>query len=236
MKRAISFIFTICNMIGGMVAIVFSAQHYFLLAGYAIIFAGFFDAMDGLVARMAETQSPLGVEMDSFADFTSFGIAPAFLISNRLQPIWTYLILFLFVIAGAIRLAKFNIKSHRIPQTYKSSFQGLPITIAGLFVASFFLVAQRYFPRVDISVPLMIILIALSGLMVSRIRYRKLEKLVADFTPRFSTAFSVFLMLPAVVIIILYGMVTFLFVLLTLYILYELTKAIGEKLWVGNTG
>ena len=82
----------------------------------------------------------------------------------------------------------------------------------------------------------MIILIALSGLMVSRIRYRKLEKLVADFTPRFSTAFSVFLMLPAVVIIILYGMVTFLFVLLTLYILYELTKAIGEKLWVGNTG
>ena len=46
MKRAISFIFTICNMIGGMVAIVFSAQHYFLLAGYAIIFAGFFDAMD----------------------------------------------------------------------------------------------------------------------------------------------------------------------------------------------
>ena len=126
-----------------------AAQH-FDRAAITIGFAWLFDALDGRVARMANATSEFGLELDSIADVVSFGIAPALLAFT-----WGYgqvpelhnlgwAASFLFVICGALRLARFNVQARRPhstlppknPKVDKKAFVGMPIPLAAAVIAS----------------------------------------------------------------------------------------------------
>ena len=127
--------FTASSIFIGVISIVEASKGHFVLASWLILLALIFDGLDGRVARMTNTTSQFGVEFDSLADIISFGIAPAmllyFFIGHEFGR-FGILVSALYVIFGAIRLARFNITSEE--QTI--FFLGIPTTIAGCFLAT----------------------------------------------------------------------------------------------------
>lgn len=120
----------------------------FYRASLLVIFAMFFDMLDGRVARMTRTQSAFGLQIDSLADIVSFGVAPALIAyqwSLKYQPTMGLLASFVFVAAGAIRLARFNVLAMDEggkPQKPGKYVVGLPIPgAAGILISV--LVATR---------------------------------------------------------------------------------------------
>jgi CDP-diacylglycerol--serine O-phosphatidyltransferase len=117
-------------------SIIASIKGEFLLAGALILVAGFFDGIDGKVARLTKTTTRFGLELDSLADVISFGVAPALLIYMwALEPFGRigWVSAFLFVACGALRLARFNVQSGSIDP---KRFNGLPIPAAAVMVAT----------------------------------------------------------------------------------------------------
>jgi CDP-diacylglycerol---serine O-phosphatidyltransferase len=131
------------------------AAEHFTVAATAIGAAVFLDGLDGRIARMTNTTSDFGREMDSLADVISFGLAPAVLavawgvqfIDPSLSPAFlgrlfnaSYFIAFLFLLCGAARLARFNIQKNPIPKNPgrpdRKYFVGLPIPAAAGLVAA----------------------------------------------------------------------------------------------------
>ena len=108
-------------------------------AAIAIVVGAILDGLDGRIARMTHTTTRFGVEYDSLADLVTFGVAPAFLVYGwALSGFgrWGWLAAFLFLICGALRLARFNVQ---INTAEKGKFNGLPIPAAAVFVASMIL-------------------------------------------------------------------------------------------------
>ncbi len=133
---------TTANLFCGFYSITESLQFDFNPAAWAILAATLFDALDGRVARLAKATSRFGVEYDSLSDLVSFGVAPSlFLYQWAFAPYDRFgvLLAFLFLTCGALRLARFNVTSERLP---KGFFQGLPIPGAASTVASFYLFNQ----------------------------------------------------------------------------------------------
>jgi CDP-diacylglycerol--serine O-phosphatidyltransferase len=97
------------------------------------------DAFDGRVARLLKAETAFGVEMDSLADLISFCAAPAFLIyfmALQHYPVWGAPIAFMFLLFGALRLAKFNAMAHA-GKGSKQYFSGLPTPAAAAVLVSF---------------------------------------------------------------------------------------------------
>jgi CDP-diacylglycerol--serine O-phosphatidyltransferase len=163
----------------------------FTVAAQAIGAAVFLDGLDGRIARMTNTTSDFGREMDSLADVISFGIAPAVLAfawgvqfvdttlaqSIRGQLFDTgYFVAFLFLLCGAARLARFNIQKNPIPKNPgrpdRKYFVGLPIPAGALMVAAVVYasgaVPISWWP---LSVAWLALLALLGFLMVSTWRY-----------------------------------------------------------------
>ena len=106
-------LFTLANLFCGFSAIIAISDSKFYDAGLFILFAGIFDALDGFVARLTRSASPLGVQLDSLCDATSFGVAPSFLLYDVcLQHSHPFGILLASVpaLAGVFRLARFNVE------------------------------------------------------------------------------------------------------------------------------
>ena len=153
-------------------------------AAMLIIFAMFFDTIDGRVARMTRTQSAFGMQLDSLADVISFGVAPAVLVySWALEPLGNLALAgcFAYVACGAIRLARFNVlstASDGAPRKPSKYILGLPIPgAAGILVS---LVAANHAVGGGLAsspVPILIVLVALSFFMVSAIRFRSFKDL-----------------------------------------------------------
>ena len=102
---------TVFNVFCGFYAIVAAINGRFYEAALAIIVAGFFDILDGRVARLMNSASEFGVQLDSLADLISFGLAPSILIYMWvLKPFGRlgWMAAFLFVLCGVLRLARFN--------------------------------------------------------------------------------------------------------------------------------
>ena len=94
------------------------------------------DGLDGRVARMTHSSSNFGVQYDSLADLVAFGVAPALIVYFwALQPYGRYgwVAAFLFVVCGALRLARFNVQIGDIDPKY---FNGLPIPAAATMVST----------------------------------------------------------------------------------------------------
>lgn len=153
-------------------------------AAIAIFFAMFFDGFDGRVARLTKTQSQFGVELDSLADVVSFGVVPGMLVYKwALAPLGFLglFISFAYASCGALRLARFNVIAQRSPHGGASRFfVGLPIPLAAGMIVSMVIAHYGAFggPISTASqVPIAVVIILLSALMVSTVRYRTFKDL-----------------------------------------------------------
>ena len=172
-------LFTSINMFCGFLSILSASEGNYNYAAWLIFAAAIFDGLDGLVARLTNSSSELGVELDSLSDIVSFGAAPAFLLYKTYFysfNTWGILVGSLPLIAGGFRLARFNVQ---LVGFSKSFFLGLPIPASGLTISSFVL---AYFnngypePLLNFITPCVLIL---SYLMVSNIRYETFPKFSA---------------------------------------------------------
>ena len=104
----------------------------FHAAAWAIFIALVLDGLDGRIARLTHSTSGFGVQYDSLADLVSFGVAPALLVYLwALKPYhqFGWVAAFLFVVCGALRLARFNVQQGSMDPRY---FNGLPIPAAAM--------------------------------------------------------------------------------------------------------
>lgn len=155
----------------------------FYRAALLIVFALFFDGIDGRVARLTKTQTAIGVQLDSLADVISFGVAPAILVYHwSLAELGTggMFIGFLYVAAGAVRLARFNVTStgdDGQPGRPGKYTQGLPIPAAAGILISI-VVANHLTGKLPFS-PYVIssLVLALSIFMVSGMPFRSFKDL-----------------------------------------------------------
>jgi CDP-diacylglycerol--serine O-phosphatidyltransferase len=169
-------------------------------AGICLFFAAFFDAFDGRIARLTRTQSDFGVQMDSLADVISFGVAPAIVVYNwALAPLGLpgLVASFGFCACGAIRLARFNVLAARGGGGSSKYFIGLPIPGASSMLISV-IMAQSWAlgTGVEQHTSVLVLVVILSYLMVSRIRFRTFK----DFRPRMRTAPILLALVAAIVL------------------------------------
>jgi len=170
------------------------AAVYFTYAAQAVAWAIVFDTLDGRVARMTRTATEIGVQLDSLADVLTFGIAPIVLIyswaigatfdeSNVLHNFGVFA-LFMYLMCGAFRLARFNLQATRprvliegTPKTDKKNFVGLPIPPAAGLLASIVYLHPLPLSVFDenlshiYTVSIIVLLGVLGFLMISTLRY-----------------------------------------------------------------
>lgn len=167
-KSAVPNAFTFTNLGCGVISLLVTFQGNYKLSAIFIILACLADRYDGRVARLLNVSSELGKELDSLADLVSFGVAPSILIFNIYNfsnlGILGYLLVLLFPIAGAYRLARFNTTQ------FDGAFYGIPITFAGMFMAIFAFVTSGNPINTGITIVLTVLL---SYLMVCKHRFKK---------------------------------------------------------------
>jgi len=173
-KNAVPNIFTFSNLGFGIMAIMMTLNASldnpisYRLACIFVLAAGFADRYDGRVARFLKVSSELGKELDSLADLVSFGVAPSIIVFSMYNlasfGVIGYLVVLIFPIAGAYRLARYNCS------TFDGNYVGVPITIAGTFMALYCLITINRFTNPI--VPILFIFI-LSYLMVGKIKFKK---------------------------------------------------------------
>lgn len=183
------------------------ATERFSRAAISIGFAALFDLLDGRIARMTNTASEFGIELDSIADIVSFGVAPAVLayswgygqVPHLNKLAWAAS--FLFLICGALRLARFNVQArHPNPNLppknpkEKKAFVGMPIPAGAYLLASIVHFSPRPLSAMTgftvplgesglfigpnaFAVGLLVLVTSLAFLMVSTIRYSSLNKI-----------------------------------------------------------
>jgi len=158
-------------------------------AALLIIFAMFFDMLDGRVARMTRTQSAFGLQLDSLADVVSFGVAPAVLMFNwslKNQGSIGVLVSFLFVAAGVVRLARFNVLSMSDdgkPKKASKYFLGLPIPAAAGLIVSLVIANHGSSAQLQDPTyvwPMMGLTFLLAVLMISNVRFRSFKQVRMD--------------------------------------------------------
>lgn len=170
------------NLFCGFFALLLTVESRYFEASLAIFVAMVMDMLDGRVARLMKATSQFGVEFDSLADVVSFCVAPAFLIYSFAlaglgRPAW--FAAFLFVICGALRLARFNVYTG---VTDRRFFVGLSTPAgAGVLVSTVLLLYREEAPRwVLVAIAVGTYLTAL--LMVSTFRYWSFKEI--DFARR----------------------------------------------------
>lgn len=157
----------------GFYSVIASLRGDFLLAAIAIMAANVFDVLDGRIARLTKTTSRFGIEYDSLCDLVAFGVAPGILVYRwGLEPWGTFgwLAASLYVTAGALRLARFNVLTDT---ALKRHFLGLPIPAAAEVIATTVML-YYFFGAEGPTYRHLIVLVmvyALAGLMVSNVRY-----------------------------------------------------------------
>lgn len=169
-------LFTTGNIFCGFYAFIAVLNEEFYMAAWAIVLAIIFDGLDGRVARLTKTTSNFGVQYDSLADIISFGMAPAFMIyAWELKPYGHvgWMAGFLFLLCGALRLARFNAAT---PDIQSGHFVGLPIPGAAAVLASIVILSEDGpFSQMHPFI-LAAIVFVLASMMVSNIKYPAFKK------------------------------------------------------------
>ncbi|MDO8733636.1 MAG: CDP-alcohol phosphatidyltransferase family protein [Elusimicrobiota bacterium] len=240
MKRGIYIIpsiFTVANIVAGFFSLHFSISSNFSAAAWAIIVAILMDIADGRVARAMHAESSFGVELDSLADFLSFGVAPSVLmyqlVLNGMGKIGFVIAVF-FVIASALRLARFNSVAC-VEDKVATHFEGFPTTAAGGIIASFVLSYELFEQGTELTakniklltkkmplffdaMPFLMVLISI--FLISKIKYSNFKKL--NFSKPHSFQLLV-LLIVSIILIFTYPQNT----IFIIYILYFLSGIIG---------
>jgi CDP-diacylglycerol--serine O-phosphatidyltransferase len=170
--------FTALSVFFGMMSIIASSQGKFEKAFIYIVFSLIADGLDGRVARLTNTTSKFGVEFDSLADIVAFGVAPAMLLFFSIGENYGRfgaLVSGLYVVFGAIRLARFNVTTNENDPRY---FIGLPIPTAAVVLSSWVMLDVSYSSDFDILI--LTGALFLSFLMVSNFRYPSFKKMDLD--------------------------------------------------------
>ena len=164
---------------------------------FLILLACIFDLLDGRLARMGGAESPFGREFDSLADLISFGAAPAFLVHRIVfrdvfvsNPQIGWFIASVYLICGALRLARFNCLAAMPGGGGNKDFMGFPIPAAAGLIASLTLflmwVDEKGFATGYWRYGLPVILIFLSAMMGSEVKYPSFKKLNLRATKPFT--------------------------------------------------
>jgi CDP-diacylglycerol--serine O-phosphatidyltransferase len=203
-KVVLPSIVTLGNLLCGFLAIanvIEGTPGAMISAAWWIIIAGILDALDGKVARLTGTSSKFGIEFDSIADVVSFGVAPASLFyrysldgSGKVG----LALGFMFLAAGALRLARFNISATTGSKNY---FTGMPIPAGGGILASFVLFSENVWNGLAGFDFAAVLIILTSLAMISRFRYGVMPKI--GFRSRKSSIKSV-LFLGNVILIVFF--------------------------------
>src|SRR5437762_13550855 len=219
-------LFTLFNLFFGIWAMVLAARGEFYRASWFIVFAGILDTLDGRVARLSNTGTRFGAELDSLVDVVSFGVAPAFLMYQQhfaAAGAAAWIFCYFYVMGAAIRLARFNITQ---AGRAKAHFIGLPSPAAGMTLATYFPFTQTSLYAALSGLPwhlvLTFLMIALTILMVSNVHYPTLPR------AGFRTA-SGLLGLALILVILVFGIWkhdVFLFPLGITYMIYGVGRAI----------
>jgi len=206
---------TSASLFGGFYAIIAAIQHHHEAAAVAVLISCVLDALDGKVARYTRTASHFGTEYDSLSDLVAFGIAPGVLAFQwALEPFGRlgWMASFIYVICGALRLARFNVERN-VEMKY---FKGLPIPVAASFVASSILFSVEVQGGFETKPALIItVMYVLSFLMVSTLDYFSFKELNLKKRKPFNLLVSIVLVL----VVIAYKPRIMIFFISALYIL-----------------
>ncbi|MEW6557368.1 MAG: CDP-alcohol phosphatidyltransferase family protein [Elusimicrobiota bacterium] len=238
-------IFTVTNIAAGFFSIHYSISSQFTAAAWAIIVAILMDIADGRIARSLHVESSFGLELDSLADFSSFGIAPSILMYQLVLKDMGkigFAIAVFFVIASALRLARFNSKAQQNSGNMVTGsmtyFEGLPTTAAGGIIASFVLSYELFATGPELTaktIPLLMkrmpmffqtmpfLMVIISIFLISKIKYSNFKWL--NFARPHSFQMLV-LLIVAIILIFTYPQNT----IFIIYILYFLSGIIGYLL------
>ena len=180
--------FTLMNLLSGFLALTQIQEGAFVMACWLIVLAGFFDLLDGMMARLTDAVSPFGVELDSLSDVVSFGVAPGYLVYvfglKEFGPLGM-IVAALPALCGAVRLARYNLSFDGEKKDY---FEGLPIPVQAMAIVALILNVNdaAWFSRYSMNNLSMLIPIVflLSGLMVSTIQFDAIPKPTVSYIRR----------------------------------------------------
>jgi CDP-diacylglycerol--serine O-phosphatidyltransferase len=130
-------LFSLTNLFFGFMSVMMTFHGRYRMAALLIIIAALMDGLDGLVARATHTPSDFGIELDSLADAVSFGLATSILLyywGMEMAGPPAVFFSFVFLTAGVLRLARYNVRSH-VPSDRKH-YQGLTVPSAAMFMAA----------------------------------------------------------------------------------------------------
>jgi CDP-diacylglycerol--serine O-phosphatidyltransferase len=193
-KKSLSIVpslFTIGNIFCGYFAIIATLRSNYDYAAIAIGIGYVLDGLDGRIARLTNTASEFGVQLDSLADVLTFGIAPAFLAftwglgtsegmmgtAKHVHQLG-WIATFLFVVCGALRLARFNIQTKKPPDSIsKRYFVGLPIPAAAGLIAAVVHYFKSPILMIGSSLLWCLLVLMLAFLMISTVRYPSFKEL-----------------------------------------------------------
>jgi len=185
--------FTAMSLLLGVGSIVTGQLGELELAGWMIVWCGLLDVLDGLAARLLKATSDFGAEFDSMADLVAFGVAPGMLVLQAGMEIggveldtgafWVLVVsVGVFVLAGAMRLARFNLATDKPPSGW---FTGLPITAAGGGLVSTGVILLIRYDEIATAMPLHaylpIIMFVLALGMISSLRFPKIVRRKNNF-------------------------------------------------------
>lgn len=218
-------VLTTMGLFSGFFAIILATKGQYAGAAIAIFMAMLLDGLDGRVARLTNTQSEFGAQYDSMADMLSFGVAPALLVyfwqfSDLGKIGW--LAAFVYVAAGALRLARFNTQ---IGVENKRYFQGLPSPAAAALIAGMVWTEQNIGSNNYagyLAVVAWIILVGAGVLMVSNVRYYSFK----EINLKGRSSFKLLLIAVLIIIIISLFPSAILFILFLAYALSGLIMTI----------
>jgi CDP-diacylglycerol--serine O-phosphatidyltransferase len=163
---------TTASLFCGFYAVIAAISGNFYQAALSVLAAAILDGLDGRIARITHTTSAFGVQYDSLSDLIAFGLAPAVLVFLwALKPFnrFGWMAAFLYLVCGALRLARFNVQTGQIGHNY---FVGLPIPAAASIVATTILFIYQMGGTGSTGYLVVLIMIyVLSFLMVSNIPY-----------------------------------------------------------------
>ena len=221
------------------------ADNYFgqiKLALAFILLACIFDLFDGRVARMGGIESPFGREFDSLADLISFGVAPAFLVQRVvLADVFggyhriSWFIASIYLLCGAFRLARFNCLSAMPARGGSRDFLGFPIPSAAGLVASLTLLIIHFNEKEKTlghwNYLIAVVLLFLSAMMVSTVRYPSFKSLGLRSTSTFTKMILAALFVGCIVVLqekILYYVLPAFF---TAYLVYGFVRPSLSRAW-----
>ncbi len=225
------------NLFCGFLSLTQIMESHFEYAAWLIVLAGFFDLLDGMMARLTNGMSLFGVELDSMADIVSFGVAPSFLLyvfGLSAYGVGGVIVASLPAICGAVRLARFNVTFDGEKKEY---FSGLPIPVMALAIVAIILnwenlpFLEPVGPgRLPVLIPTVVVL---SGLMISNISFDTVPRPSARYMRKHPVKAGLYGM--AIVLMIVLqelGVLVVMFVYVIINIgraIFELARAIASS-------